>query len=190
MEKESKKIVVRLNRTVLYCAVISCIVGIIASSVMFYFLAIEENLPEDTNTLPGQIMFVICGILLIIATVYCVSKWGITVSFNGHTVRYHRLFHKTRVRPYKHYRYVHYGYKAKTGRLITESRKTYYIVITNRIIDEHELKRVDKIEMSHDTIKLIFSEDLCKELYSVFPDTHKKMLAKAVLSIRKDSMML
>mgnify|MGYP003294840236 CR=1 FL=1 len=58
------------------------------------------------------------------------------------------------------------------------------------IIDENELKHVDKIEASHKTIKLLFSEDLCAELYSVFPDTHKKMLAKAVLDIRKDSKML
>lgn len=190
MKKGNKKIVVRLNRTVLYCAVISCIVGIVASVLMFFILPGDKNHAEETNVMFGQIIFACCGILLIFATLYCVSRWGITVSFNELTVRYYRLFHGTYVRPYKYYRYVHYGYKAKTGNLIADSRKTYYIVITSMIIDENELKHVDKIETSHRTIKLLFSEDLCKELYSVFPESHKKMLAKAILDIRKDSKML
>ena len=49
MKKGNKKIVVRLNRTVLYCAVISCVVGIIASVLMFFFLAGDKNQTEDTN---------------------------------------------------------------------------------------------------------------------------------------------
>lgn len=190
MNKESKKVVVSLNRTALYFAVISCVVGIIASVLMFFFLAGDKNQTEDTNVMFGQIIFACCGILLLFATLYCVSRWGITVSFNEQTVRYGRLFRGTYVKPYKYYRYIHYGYKAKTGNLIAESRKTYYIVITSMIIDENELKHVDKIETSHKTIRLLFSEDLCAELYNVFPDTHKKMLAKAILDIRKDSKML
>ena len=51
MNKKSKKVVVSLNRTALYFAVISCVVGIIASVLMFFFLAGDKNQTEDTSKL-------------------------------------------------------------------------------------------------------------------------------------------
>lgn len=190
MKKNGKKTIVRLNRIVLYCSVLCCIIGIIASSIMFFVLDNETSLPEDTSIWKGQIIFITCAVLLFIATVYCMSKWWITISFSEHTVRYRRLFHKTYIRPYKYYSHIYFGYKARTGNLIAESKKTYYLVITNNIYDTHELKRVNDIEMSYHTIKLMFSEGLCENLYRTFPDSHKKMLSDAVNGIKKDSRML
>ncbi len=190
MKKEGKKTIVRLNRIALYCSIFCCIVGVAASGVMFFVLRNETNLPEETDIFSGQILFLGLAVLLIAATLYCISKWWITVSFTERTVRYHRLFRKTYVRPYSYYHFVYFGYKAKTGNLIAESRKTYYILITNNIYDTYELKHMDNIEMSHKAIKLIYSDGLCRTLYQTFPDTHKKMLIDAVKGIKKDSALL
>ena len=190
MKKEGKKTIVRLNRIALYCSICCCIIGVIASSVMFFTLGKEINLPEEADIFRGQILFVILAVLLVSATVYCISKWWVTVSFSEHNVRYHRIFRKTYVRSYKYYNFIYFGYKAKTGHLIAESKKTYYILITREMYDEYELKHVDKIEGSYKTIKLIYSDGLCRNLYKTFPDTHKKMLANAINGIKKDSTML
>ena len=190
MRKEGRKTIVRLNRIVLFCAIICCIVGIVASAVMFFVLGNESNLPEETDIFKGQMLFVGLAVLLVAATVYCISKWWVTISFGERNVRYSRLFHRHYTKPYKYYHYIYYGYKAKTGNLIAESRKTYYIVITNQIFDEHELKHIDNVEMSYHTIKLIFTEGLCENLLRTFPDSHKKMLIDAIEGIKKDSQML
>ena len=190
MKREGKKTIVRFNRIVLFCAVICCITGIIASSVMFFVLGNESNLPEETNILRGQMLFICFAVLLFFATVWCLSKWWITISFGERNVRYSRLFHRQYVKPYKYYHYIYYGYKAKTGNLIAESRKTYYIIITNQIFDEYELKHIDKVDMSYHTIKLIFTEGLCENLLRTFPDSHRKMLNDAIEGIKKDSMLL
>ncbi len=190
MKKEGKKTIVRLNRIALYCSIWCCIIGVAASSAMFFILDKEINLPEETDIFRGQMLFIGLAVLLVAATVYCISKWWVTVSFSEHNVRYHRIFRKTYVRSYKYYNFIYFGYKAKTGNLIAESRKTYYILITRNMYDAHELKHVDKIETSYKTIKLIYSDGLCRNLYKTFPDTHKKMLTNAINGIKKDSSML
>lgn len=190
MKKAGRKTIVRINRIALYCSIFCCIIGVVASSVMFFVLDNETNLPEETDILRGQMLFLGLAVLLVVATIYCVSKWWITVSFSNNTIRYHRIFHKTYVRPYKYYNFIYFGYKAKTGNLIAESKKTYYIIISRNMYDKHELKHVDKIEMSHKAIKLIYSDGLCRNLYKTFPDTHKKMLTDAINGIKKDSTML
>lgn len=187
MKKEGRKTIVRLNRPILYCAILCCAVGVIASIIMFFVLENETTLPEETNIFQGQIIFVCFAVLLIAATVYCVSKLWITVSFSEHSVHYSRAFRKTHVRTYNYYKNIYFGYKAKTGNLIADSKKTYYIVITRNIYDEHELKHMGNIDMSHQTIKLIFNEGLCRNLYRTFPVSHKNMLLNSLQSIKKDS---
>lgn len=191
MKKIKKKTIVRLNRIPLFLTILGCIIGTVLCILMFFVLEKETSVPEEgTGIFAGQIIFLICAVLLIFSTFYFIIKWYITISFTEEAIKFDRAFERPRSRPYQYYKYIYFGYKAKTGNLIADSRKTYYVVITNQFMDETDLKHIDSIEMSYNTIKLLFTEELCENLNRVFPDTHKKMLSKAVEGIKKDSMML
>lgn len=140
---------------------------VLCCALCVVMILITDTSNPDYVTIVG--VWVVLALLMILAGVLCMPRWGVYIKISEDAVIYKQPFGKKKVALISTYKYVYKAYYSYWG------WKRNFIVISQHPLNKQQLAHINRIRTSTKLIKVKYTRRNLKFLRKVFP---KKLLSK------------